>query len=131
MRIAVTPRAVDALLDYAEAEARGIIEQNADIVAALAAELIERGTLLTNDIQRIVDIEVARRSEWCERKDAGTFLAMGGGLARLAERHLAHPPRRVKPSLETDRQLLRGLGGPHALMSTKQEVGSWVLGNHR
>jgi hypothetical protein len=61
--IAVSPSATAALISYCRAEARGIIEANADIVEALASELISRGTLHEPDIEEIVADVLGARSQ--------------------------------------------------------------------
>jgi hypothetical protein len=72
------------LIRYCKAEARGLLEQNIDIARALVAGLIEKGTLVTDEIDRIISAAVVARSlekerqrryDWkeCER-NAATFL---------------------------------------------------------
>lgn len=50
------------LLAYCRPEARGLIKANSDIIAALADQLVSRGTLLAADIDEIIGDAVAARS---------------------------------------------------------------------
>ncbi|MGA7994793.1 MAG: hypothetical protein WCA28_07765 [Bradyrhizobium sp.] len=58
-----TPDATEALVRYAKAEAVGLIEQNRDIITALADALVSRKTLYADDISAIIEDAVAARSQ--------------------------------------------------------------------
>lgn len=78
-----SPASVAALLRWAEAEAEALIRQHMTAVSMLADELVERGELLTEQIDQIIGaavdvdklkIEHARRKEMKARTDrAGKF----------------------------------------------------------
>jgi hypothetical protein len=59
--ICASPAAIDALLAYAEAEARALIEANLDVAEALTDALVEKGTLLGDEVDAIISACVARR----------------------------------------------------------------------
>jgi hypothetical protein len=61
LAVAASP-SVAALITYCKAEARGLLESNIDIARALVAALIEKGTLLTDEIDRIISATVVARS---------------------------------------------------------------------
>jgi hypothetical protein len=72
-------KAVTALI----VEARGLLEQNIDIARALVEALIEKGTLLTDEIDAIIstgiiarslDKERKRRNDWREQEASAAAL---------------------------------------------------------
>ncbi len=65
--VAASP-AVGALIEYCRAEAHALLEQNIDIARALVEALIEKGTLLTDEIDAIISAAVVARSLERERK---------------------------------------------------------------
>jgi hypothetical protein len=65
--VAASP-AVAALIEYCKSEALGLLEQNIDIAPALIAALIEKGTLLTDEIDAIISATVVLRSLEKERQ---------------------------------------------------------------
>jgi hypothetical protein len=84
-KIAVaTKPAVGALIEYCKSEARGLLEQNIDVARALVAALIEKGTLLSDEIDAIIsgtvvarslEKERQRRTDWKQRElSAADFL---------------------------------------------------------
>jgi hypothetical protein len=72
-RVAVaSPTAVDALLAYCEAEARGLLLANLAVLHALVAALIERGTLVSDEIDTIIHAAISAEtlaSEKVHRRD--------------------------------------------------------------
>jgi hypothetical protein len=72
-RIAVAAQpAVVALIEYCSAEATALLRTNLDIVNALVAALVERGTLSGSEVDAIISHEVAMRSirlEHARRED--------------------------------------------------------------
>jgi hypothetical protein len=78
------PAAVDALIAFAEEEARAVIASNRDVVDALVDALVECGTLDAEQIDttiiaaiaaRLARQELARRADWRERAaNAATFI---------------------------------------------------------
>jgi hypothetical protein len=65
--VAASP-AVASLIEYCKSEARGLLEQNIDIARTLVAALIEKGTLLTDEIDAIISATVVARSLEKERR---------------------------------------------------------------
>jgi hypothetical protein len=66
-----TPAAVDAFLRYAEAEAEALIRAHLGVVTALVDALVEKGTLYSEQIDRIINDAVAAEivaSELLERQ---------------------------------------------------------------
>jgi hypothetical protein len=80
-----TPRAVDALLEYASVEAEALIRENLDIVRALVDAILERGNLTGDEVdttiaagmaKRLADAEMCRHRDWQQRTEsARAFLA--------------------------------------------------------
>jgi hypothetical protein len=60
--VCASPAAIDALLAYAEAEAEALIRANIGIVSALVDALVEKGTLIGDEVDAIIAACVARRS---------------------------------------------------------------------
>jgi hypothetical protein len=84
-RVAVAAQpAVSAMVEYCKAEARALLEQNVDIVAALVDALIVNGTLVNDEIDAIISagmtarsvaVERRRRADWRQREsNAAKFL---------------------------------------------------------
>jgi ATP-dependent Zn protease len=81
---AFTSPSVSALLEYARAEAIGILSANLDIVRTLVAALVEAGQLSGTHVDEIiaatiaaraVEAEKIRRTDWKARqRSAATFL---------------------------------------------------------
>jgi hypothetical protein len=72
------------LIEYAEAEAAGLIRENIDVALALVDALVAAGTLDGSAVdmiigtamaKRLADVEMRRRQDWRERTEsARTFL---------------------------------------------------------
>jgi hypothetical protein len=71
--VCVSPLSIDALLAYAEAEAEALIRGNLGAVSALTNALVEKGTLLGEEVDQIISAtiatetlaaEQARRLQW-------------------------------------------------------------------
>jgi hypothetical protein len=60
--VCASPTAIDALLAYASAEAEAVIRANRDVVEALTDALVEKGTLIGDEVDAIIAACVARRS---------------------------------------------------------------------
>jgi hypothetical protein len=81
------PGAIDALIEYAEAEARALLLANLPIVHALVGALVERGTLTGAEVDEVIERAVAekaladeraRRAAWkIVEKNAADFAAHG------------------------------------------------------
>jgi hypothetical protein len=85
-KIAVAAQpAVAALIGYCRAEATALLTENRDILDALVAALVERGTLDGEQVDiiiadtiaaRAVEAELTRRADWKHReRNAATFLS--------------------------------------------------------
>jgi hypothetical protein len=70
-----SPRSVDAFIEFARCEARGLLADHADVVQRVAAALLERRTILAAEIDAIIadavavklnDYERRRRLDWRE-----------------------------------------------------------------
>jgi hypothetical protein len=61
------PGAIEALLAYAEAEARALLLANLPIVRALCDALVERGTLTGDEVDQIIRREIAEKALADER----------------------------------------------------------------
>jgi hypothetical protein len=75
----VASPAVASLIEYCKSEARAILQHNLDIARALVAALIEKGTLVTEEIDEIIfrtmaegtiAIERQRRLDWQQRRES-------------------------------------------------------------
>jgi hypothetical protein len=81
------PGAIDALIEYAEAEARALLLANLPIVHALVAALVEHGTLSGDQVDQVIRREIAAKAAADERarrvawkiieKNAAEFAARG------------------------------------------------------
>jgi hypothetical protein len=81
--VCASPAAVDALLAYCEAEAEALIRANIGIVSALTDALLEKGTLVGEEVDQIISATVAaemlaaeqaRRRQWQQRaRNAAQF----------------------------------------------------------
>jgi hypothetical protein len=92
--ICASPSAVDALLAYAEAEAEALIRAHLGVVSALVEALVEKGTLIGGEIDKIISdavaaevlaTEHARRREQQQRAENSVkfveLIAKGGAVA--------------------------------------------------
>jgi hypothetical protein len=83
-----SPRSVDAMLAYAEAEAENVIRENLNVVLALVDALVEspRGKLTGQQVDAVIEsaidrerhltFEVGRRADWrCVEQNAADFAA--------------------------------------------------------
>jgi hypothetical protein len=60
--VCASPAAIDALLAYCEAEAEALIRNNLDVVEMLTDALVEKGSLIGDEVDAIIAACVARRS---------------------------------------------------------------------
>jgi hypothetical protein len=82
----VSPRSVDAMLAYAEAEAEHLIRENLNVVLALVDALVESGTLDGEQVDvviagaiaaRAAEAERVRRADWQRRERSATVFLEG------------------------------------------------------
>jgi ATP-dependent Zn protease len=86
--VAASP-SVSALIEYCKSEARGLLESNIDIVRALVAALIEKGTLVTDEIDEIISGAVVARSAEKEHKRRSEWRAREASADRFQSRQPA------------------------------------------
>jgi hypothetical protein len=66
--VCASPAAIDALLAYCEAEAKALICANRDVVETLTDALVEKGTLIGEEVDAVIAACVARRALIAEQE---------------------------------------------------------------
>jgi hypothetical protein len=86
--VCASPTAIDAMLAYADAEAKALIEANLDIVEALTDALVAEGTLSGDEVDVIISACVARRSLAAEHERRRRWRDVVAGASSFkAEQH--------------------------------------------